>query len=300
MDIFGLEEADLQTPTNLPKYGFLTGEQGEGLDRLVKHGYGDVVVRFKPAVRGQSTFTLGDSLDLNNGSSSLVAPTGVAEPDENAALYRFGSSTGWWDSEGTESLALYYREPLERFARDPSMETLQGLAGDYVEAQLFGEVDVESVAAVYTTSRAVREKLRTALGKAGLDVELIPGGFIDGRLQHLETGINNYSLWPGMEDFQLMSESRLDQYIEWSNRAVSSLRSQLTRQFGEQPTTREGKLAYLTEVGDRIKAKKVRWVANAVRFKIVPKYQNFFRDILNVDTLVDWVTPEALEELRNA
>ena len=179
--MFGLsEEASYDV---FPKYGFVAGKESMDYEQIISFGYGDTYVRFKDsAIRARTSITCGDSYDGNyllqhgKGYSKSTPAVSLDRPDGNFAL-------------GILSHSRDGASVIEKLASAAKLSDIQ--TKTYIEAQIYGELHITDVDAIFVQSKKQMASLSKLLKKQGLDIEVLPAEY-DSRLKYLVEGFTDY------------------------------------------------------------------------------------------------------------
>lgn len=173
--MFGLEEsADYNV---MPKYGFMAGKETMDYEEIVGFGYGDSYVKFKDAsVMRRTTITCGDSYDGNRlvrggtGYGNASPATPLQNPDANFSI-------GMLNKRGDATrVATFLKE---------GKQLSEFVTGTYIEAQIYGELDMSAVDTILLSSKKRAAAIEKALKKKGYDVKVAPLQY-DTRLKAVE------------------------------------------------------------------------------------------------------------------
>lgn len=168
----------------MPKYGFMAGKDAMDYEDIVAFGYGDTYVRFKDsAVRKRTSITFGDSYDGNrlaSVSKGYSKSTPIAALDDMNAEF----------SLGMLSHKAYRMEEVAKTLKNVT-SFAECHMGTYVEAQIYGKLEIEDVDVIYTQSKKSKASLEKALKKQKLEIRVVPCKY-DTRLKYLEDGFTNY------------------------------------------------------------------------------------------------------------
>lgn len=155
--IFGIPQG--KAHPERPIYGYLSDSadghgsafESDGVQAL--DVYGTAAVKFKPSVRERTSFTVGDSLDMNmNAIGGRLIPSML---DDVKAESTMGDS-------------------FARESKDPSVMSIQALARyKYTEAQVHGGANVNEIDEVVFHKDEPSAALANALRKAGIRYRII-------------------------------------------------------------------------------------------------------------------------------
>ena len=168
-EIFGVPPEAMRNPDLLPKSGFLAGAETMDWPRIVGHGYGDVLLKFKNRrVRHRSTITLNDSLDGHHPETGHLAPAAPLEaPSRRLAVAGFDLNE-LDDAGGGVFGSAEARRKLMRGEGDyRDLLRAVGTTYRYLEVQMFGKVDLDDLDAIIVETRRAEKRVKAALRKAG-------------------------------------------------------------------------------------------------------------------------------------
>ena len=217
-----------------PKYGFLSKSGEMSYENIVNWGYGDTYVRFKPKVKGRSTFTFGDSYDGNTFISKdklgnikefleLDSKYGTEAQKAEAfaklrAIKKVENKETLWDrispaSEMNEpkiqSLLSLNRSgtPIENMGKllDAGIDEVSKVKGTYVESQIYGKLSINDVSSIEVSSIKQKEQLEKSLKKIGADVDVVPCKY-NTNLKKLENAFVDYDDKPSQFIYSLTGE----------------------------------------------------------------------------------------------
>lgn len=209
--VFGLSDESMETPSTLPKYGFLASKDQMDYEDIVGWGYGDVFVKFKPQVKERSSFTIGDSFDGNSRPTSITPASSLSKPNADLSLMsildidvvksrKFGSEHG--------------EQRAKDWINDPTWQNLKGMTHKpYLETQTFGELSINDIESLEVESIKQAVQLRKMLDKAELqDVHVKPAK-LDSRIKAVLEWDYNKSPSLNSTDIDNLGDDYIDQII---------------------------------------------------------------------------------------
>ena len=201
--VFGLDDDVEQNIDDMPKYGFLSGRNE--VDINVGDYYGSNYVKFKPGVRERTTAVLGDSF-TENVRGSYAPPVHLNRPNRNMMNPVLSRANVREQADGTVSVkaSKKLKSKAEKFTDDPTLENMLKITdADYIETQIYGELNLDDVEGVFVQSRRYRNRLNSVLEEAGKDEDVfVATSMHDTRLENVWKGFKRreYSLTPNDVD----------------------------------------------------------------------------------------------------
>lgn len=152
-------KANTDTPEGFPKYGFVASKGKMDYENIVGFGYGNSYVEFHDSVRKNTTVTLGDSYNNNSGAGVRI-PAHIDNVGPTQLIAGSISNSG--DIDKNASTAKTYKD-FNKVIR-----------GEYVEAQIYGNLDASHIKAIHIESKKDAKALEGAIKKKGLSIEIKP------------------------------------------------------------------------------------------------------------------------------
>ncbi|OBQ44438.1 MAG: hypothetical protein AN484_07085 [Aphanizomenon flos-aquae WA102] len=112
---------------------------------LGSRGYGDTTIQLKPSAKDRSSFTVGDSLNANGGQTASVPISG------------FESASPW--------ASAFYREGADKARQLPEEVSDLVHFRNYLEAQVYGGVNIDDIAALHFRKEPLPEVLAMAFDR---------------------------------------------------------------------------------------------------------------------------------------
>jgi len=156
--------AEVSDPASFPKYGFV-GKKGAMVDQnIVGFGYGGLYLEFSDTVRKRTTVTIGDSFDSNSsGQYRVPAPIDAV----GGAQFHGDDSTNLF-AVATRGISKFKENKQNRNVRDLA------ITSPYIEAQVYGRLDTDSIAAIHVESKKDALALQASMRKNGLNIPIKP------------------------------------------------------------------------------------------------------------------------------